>query len=53
MSGVYAVNSTAWWANRTVGEVAAAVGMSRSYFSRMYLSWTGESPGAHLPDAGP
>lgn len=30
---------------RTVGEVAAAVGMSRSYFSRAYTAWAGHAPG--------
>jgi AraC-like DNA-binding protein len=29
----------------TVGEVAAAVGLSRSYFSRAYRAWAGRPPG--------
>ncbi len=29
---------------RTVGEVAAAVGLSRSYFSRAYTAWAGHPP---------
>jgi AraC-like DNA-binding protein len=34
---------------RTIGEVAAAVGMSRSYFSRAYRAWCGRSPSDELP----
>ena len=34
--------------HRTVGELAAAVGMSRSYFSRAYTAWAGQAPGALL-----
>ncbi len=33
---------------RTVGEVAAEVGMSRSYFSRAYHAWAGRAPGEDL-----
>jgi signal transduction histidine kinase/DNA-binding response OmpR family regulator/ligand-binding sensor domain-containing protein len=33
---------------RTVGELAAAVGMSRSYFSRAYHAWAGRAPGEEL-----
>jgi signal transduction histidine kinase/DNA-binding response OmpR family regulator/ligand-binding sensor domain-containing protein len=34
--------------HRTVGELAAAVGMSRSYFSRAYTAWAGRAPGGLL-----
>lgn len=37
---------------RTVSEVAAAVGMSRAWFTRMYRAWCGRSPGEDIP-AGP
>jgi len=30
---------------RTVGEVAAAVGLSRAYFTRAYRAWAGHPPG--------
>lgn len=32
----------------TVGEAAAAVGMSRSYFSRAYKAWCGRAPGEDI-----
>ena len=35
-------------ARRTVGEVAAAVGLSRSYFSRAWTAWAGSPPGESL-----
>lgn len=34
---------------RTVAEVAAAVGMSRAWFTRMYRAWCGRSRGEDLP----
>jgi len=36
----------------TVGEVAAAVGMSRSYFSRLFRARSGVAPGAMLKRSG-
>jgi signal transduction histidine kinase/DNA-binding NarL/FixJ family response regulator len=33
----------------TVGEAAAAVGMSRAYFSRVYSDWAGHAPSEDLP----
>ena len=33
---------------RTVSEVAAAVGMSRAWFTRMYRAWSGHSPGEDI-----
>ena len=35
---------------RTVSEVAAAVGLSRSYFSRTYAAWAGQAAVDVLPD---
>ena len=35
---------------QTVGEVAAAVGMSRAWFSRVYKARTGRAPGAQLKE---
>ena len=37
---------------RTVAEVAAAVGMSPSYFSRLYTAWVGHVPSEDLRPAG-
>jgi AraC-like DNA-binding protein len=34
---------------RTVSEVAAAVGMSRPWFTRMYRAWSGHNPGEDIP----
>ena len=34
---------------RTTSEVAAAVGMSRAYFSRTYRAWCGRAPSDDLP----
>ncbi len=34
---------------KTIGEVAAAVGLSRSYFTRAYTAWTGHPPGDTAP----
>lgn len=36
---------------RTVSEVAAAVGMSRAWFTRVYRGWAGRPPGEDLPEA--
>ena len=37
----------------TVTEVAAAVGMSRAWFTRMYRAWSGHSPGEDIDPARP